>query len=154
MTTVSIRSAAIDDRPYLLNTMRETLARNSAHCQGLYPEVMNQLLEPVLATFSAAVVTPANDPNTILGFIVWRAGVVAFLYVRERLRRKGFATQLLKHADIRAGAVDVVFMVTKVPGAGVDGGPGKLPAMARAAGYDLHYKPHIPLQLQAEILGS
>jgi GNAT superfamily N-acetyltransferase len=154
MTTVCIRPASIADRPYLLGTIRDTLSRNSAYCQGLHPEAMNQLLEPVLATFDAAVVTPTNDQNTILAFIVWREKVVAFLYVRARLRRKGFAAQLLKHAAIAPGPLDVPFMVTKIPGGSADGGPAKLPDIARRAGFELHFRPYIPLQIASELLSG
>lgn len=156
MTKVSIRPASVADRPYLLATIRETLSRNSAYYQGLHPEAMNQLLEPVLATFDAAVATPTTDPDAILAFIVWRKsdGVVAFVYVRERLRRKGFAKQLLRHAAISPGPVDAVYNVTKVPGAGAEGGPGKLPDMARRAGFEIRWRPFIPLQLSADLLAS
>ena len=47
---IAIRSFRPADRAFVMDSMRRTLVRNSAYATGLYPEVINLLVEPVLAT--------------------------------------------------------------------------------------------------------
>jgi hypothetical protein len=152
MTTVSIRPAEIGDRSFLLSTMRSTLLRKSAYCAGLHPEAMNVILEPVLATFSAAVLTTPKDPNTILGFIVWKGQTVAFVYVRDGVRRKGFGRKLIEHAGIKTGVIEAPFLVTKIDPPHPGARPGTLTALAKGRGFELHFRPYLPLDLTARLL--
>src|SRR6185312_10000927 len=69
--------------------MVATLRDNSYFCKGVHPAVLSALVDPVLATYKTLVATPADDEDTILGFIVFQGPeTCAFIYVRSQFRSK------------------------------------------------------------------
>lgn len=137
LATIAIRPFKPTDRAFVLDSMRRTLVRNSAYFEGLQPEVVNLVIEPVLATYQTQVATPQGDHDEILGYIIHDGpGVVGFLYVKEALRRKGVCKFLLRAAGVQPGEIIAPLIVTKLPGA------GNFPKLAGMHGYTLRYRPY------------
>ena len=131
----------------MLDSMRRTLVRNSAYAAGLQPEVVNLLVEPVLATHRTLVATPHGDPDEILGYVCHDGpSCVGFVYVKEALRQKGVATALLHAAGIQKGEVASPLIVTKLPGA------GNFPKLAEQHGYTLRFRPWMMFGVMADLL--
>lgn len=144
---IGIRPSRPSDRAFILDSMRRTLVRNSAYATGLQPEVLNLLVEPVLATYRTLVATPEGQPDEILGYIAHDgAHVVGFLYVKEALRGKGIARALLNSAGIEKGEVVTPLLVTKLPGA------GNFPKLCEAHGYTVRFRPWMVLSQMAAML--
>jgi len=144
---IDIRPFRPEDRAFVLDSMRRTLVRNSAYAAGLQPEVVNLLVEPVLATHETLIATPHGDADEILGYITHDGpSVVGFLYVKEALRQKGIATVLLAAAGIRKGEVVTPLLVTKLPGA------GNFPNLCEAHGYTVRFRPWMVLSQMAQLL--
>ena len=130
-----------------MDSMRRTLVRNSAYATGLQPEVINLLVEPVLATYQTLVATPEADPDEILGYVIHDGpACVGFLYVKEAVRQKGIASALLKHAGIQKGEVVAPLIVTKLPGV------GNFPKLCEAHGYTVRFRPWMGLGQLADLL--
>lgn len=145
--TIDIRRALPSDRPFVLDSMRRTLVRNSAYADGLHPGVIDLLIEPLLATFTTLVATPDGETDEILGYVVHDGPrTVGFLYVREAMRRKGVARALLDKAGVGSGEVVAPLMVSKLAGV------GNFPRWAETKGYTVRFRPWMSLQLAAEIL--
>ena len=144
---IAIRPFKPQDRAFVLDSMRRTLVRNSAYATGLQPEVLNLLVEPVLATYTTLVATPQGDPDEILGYVIHDGPhVVGFLYVKEALRRHGIGSALLKAAGVEKGEVVAPLIVTKLPGA------GNFPKLAETKGYTLRFRPWMGLSQMARML--
>src|SRR5580658_484750 len=89
MAAISIRHAVQTDHRFIEDTMVATLRDSSAFCKGLHPATLSALVDPVLATYQILVATPAEDEDTILGFLVFQdPETVAFVYVRSQFRSK------------------------------------------------------------------
>lgn len=166
MAQITIRPAAPGDHRYITDTIRSTLLINSAFCKGLHPATLEALIEPVLGTYQTLVATPADDPDQVLGFIVFRdPETVAFVYVRSQFRSRmvagakreggGIARALLARAGIARGKpgdgklpeISCAFMVTKM-----DGHFGQqFPALAESKGYRLRFRPYAPLEITARL---
>lgn len=165
-TSVAIRPAVRTDIKFVVDTMVQNLKENSVYCKGIHPATMAALVDPIVATYQILVATSAEDPDTILGFLVYRdANTVAFVYVRswarsrfdEKLGRRaggGVARALLAHGGIARGGfgtnreaaeIACAFMVTKI-----DGMKGKaFPALAEEKGYRLRFRPYAGIDLTA-----
>lgn len=116
--SVTIRPAVRTDIKFVVDTMVQNLKENSVYCKGIHPATMAALVDPIIATYTIVVATAAEDPDTILGFLVYRdANTVAFVYVREWARSKfdeklgkraggGIARALLAHAGIARATND------------------------------------------------
>lgn len=127
--------------------MRRTLVRNSAYASGLQPEVINLIVEPVLATYQTLVATPHGDDDEILGYVLHDGpSTVGFIYVKEAIRQKGIASALLSKAGIAKGEVVAPLIVTKLPGA------GNFPKLCEAHGYTVRFRPWMGLAMMAEML--
>jgi hypothetical protein len=127
--------------------MRRTLVRSSAYANGLQPEVLNLLIEPILAAYTTIVATPEDDADSILGYLVHDGPrTVAFVYVKEGVRRKGIATALASHAGVTRGEVVAPLIVTKMAGV------GNFPRFAESKGYTLRYRPYEPLRITHDLL--
>lgn len=144
---IGIRPFQIQDRAFVLDSMRRTLVRNSAYAAGLQPEVINLLVEPILATYRTLVATPHGDDDEILGYLTHDGpSIVGFIYVKEALRQKGIATALLAHAGVAKGEIAAPLIVTKLPGA------GNFPKLAEAHGYTLRFRPWMGLAMMSRLL--
>lgn len=131
----------------MLDSMRRTLVRNSAYAAGLQPEVINLIVEPVLATYETLVATPHGDPDEILGYIIHDGpSTVGFIYVKEALRQKGIGSALLASAGIQKGEIVAPVIVTKLPGA------GNFPKLCEAHGYTVRFRPWMGLAMMAELM--
>ena len=144
---IAIRPFRPTDRAFVLDSMRRTLVRNSAYAAGLQPEVVNLLVEPVLATYTTLVATPQGDPEEILGYVIHDGPhVVGFVYVKEAIRQHGIATALLKAAGIERGELVTPLLVTKLPGA------GNFPKLCETKGYTVRFRPWMELSRMARML--
>jgi len=144
---IGIRPFQPQDRAFVLDSMRRTLVRNSAYATGLQPEVLNLLVEPVLATYRTLVATPQGDPDEILGYIIHDGPhVVGFVYVKEALRQKGIASALLKAAGVEKGELVTPLLVTKLPGA------GNFPKLCETKGYTVRFRPWMVLAQMGRML--
>jgi hypothetical protein len=129
--------------------MRRTLVRNSAYATGLQPEVINLILEPVLATYATLVATPHGDDDEILGYITHDGpSTIGFIYVKEAIRQKGIATALLASAGIKKGEVVAPLVVTKLPGS------GNFPKLCEAHGYTVRFRPWMALSMMADLMAA
>jgi len=145
--TIDIRPFRPGDRAFVLDSMRRTLVRNSAYAAGLQPQVVDLLIEPVMATHQTLIATPQGDPDEILGYVTHDGpSVIGFLYVKEALRQKGIATALLKAAGITKGEVVTPLLVTKLPGV------GNFPKLCEAHGYTVRFRPWMVLSQMAQML--
>jgi GNAT superfamily N-acetyltransferase len=128
--------------------MRRTLVRNSAYATGLQPDVINVLVEPIMAIYTTLVATPHEDHDEILGYLTHDGPTtVGFIYVKEPLRQKGIASALLDHAGIRKGEITAPLIVTKLPGS------GNFPKLCESHGYTVRFRPWMGLSMMADILG-
>lgn len=166
-TRIAIRPAYPSDLIFVQQAIEGTLRDNSAFCKGVHPATLATLIDPILAAWEVLVATPVDDPDTVIGFLVYRdPQTVAFVYVRSQFRSKidpedgkrkggGIARALLAHAKIERGApggfvpeIACAFMITKM-----DGHRGQaFPALAEAKGYRLRFRPYLPLEITARIL--
>jgi GNAT superfamily N-acetyltransferase len=144
---IAIRPFRSADRAFVLDSMRRTLVRNSAYAAGLQPEVINLLVEPILATYQTLVATPHGDDDEILGYLTHDGpSIVGFVYVKEALRQKGIATALLAHAGITKGELVAPLIVTKLPGA------GNFPKLCETKGYTVRFRPWMGLSMLSDLL--
>lgn len=166
-TSVAIRPAVRTDIKFVVDTMVQNLKENSVYCKGIHPATMAALVDPIVATYTILVATSAEDPDTILGFLVYRdANTVAFVYVRSWARSQpdpqspgkrtggGIARALMTHAGIARGGfgtrreaaeIACAFMTTKL-----DGSKGKaFAALVEEKGYRLRFRPYAGIDLTA-----
>ncbi len=144
---IAIRPFQPADRAFVLDSMRRTLVRNSAYATGLQPEVLNLVVEPVLASYQTLVATPEGDPDEILGYVITDGpSTVGFVYVKEALRQKGVANALLKAAGVRKGEIVCPLIVTKLTGV------GNFPRFCEGKGFTLRFRPWMSLALMASLL--
>jgi hypothetical protein len=154
MATINIRKGTSNDRAFITDSMRRTVSRSSAYAKGLHPEVLNFLLDSILATYTTLVATPgdstgASHSDDILGYLLHDGpSKVAFVYVKEKLRRKGICNALLGAAGVKRGEVVTPMLVTALAGV------GNFPRAAQNHGYVIRFRPWEPLQVTATLLGS
>lgn len=144
---VVIRPALSSDAHFILDSARRTLLRQSAYFEGLEPDVLNQLLWPVMASFDTLVATPDGDEDEILGYLIHDGpSKVAMLYVKEAVRGRGLARALLDSAGIQQGEIICPFVTTKLAGV------GNFPKFAESKGFVLRHRPYLPLSINAQLM--
>ena len=147
MATINIRKGQPNDRAFITDSMRRTVSRSSAYAKGLHPEVMNFLTDSILAIYTTLVAVPLDSADDILGYLLHDGDKnVGFIYVKEKLRRKGIATALLQSAGVKRGEVITPLLVTSLAGV------GNFPRAAQDHGYVLRFRPWLPLQVSALLL--
>jgi len=144
---VVIRPALSSDANFILDSMRRTLLRQSAYAAGLEPDVINQLVWPVIATYDTLVATPPDDDDEILGYIIHDGpGAVGFIYVKEAVRGRGLANALLDAAQIAQGEIICPLLVTKLSGV------GNFAKFCETKGYTVRFRPWLPLSINAQLM--
>lgn len=105
--SVTIRPAVRTDVKFVVDTMVQNLKENSVYCKGIHPATMAALVDPIVATYKILVATPADDADTLLGFLVYQdAETVAFVYVRSQFRSKSQCHHQCERHGARCEAAD------------------------------------------------
>jgi hypothetical protein len=102
----------------------------------------------LLSLWQVLIAAPAADPDFIIGWLLYRdANTVGWVHVRPgETRRKGIARKLLDRAGIEKGIVTVPFLPTRLEDA-----DGSFSRLAQAAGYELRFRPYLPLMAALEV---
>lgn len=60
-------------------------------------------VEKCLSTSTILIAALEDEPDTILGYIVFKDNVIHYIYVKYPLRRQGLARKLITEAEDRSG---------------------------------------------------
>ena len=103
---VEVRPAVDNDLAYISSTWLKAYLSGSALGSRMSHETYYTLHRPLVASLlgrcTVTVAHPAEDHDTILGFIVCAPGVVHMLYVRNAWRGNGIARTLMADRDPNA----------------------------------------------------
>lgn len=156
MATITIRPGIKADHPLVLDSFLHAYGR-SCYGSGVPARVLLSKMEALLASpsWTLSVACLPEEPDEILGFVVWRpevvsdptpsadpftlrvfplrqAGAVAWLQVKELYRRRGIARALWEHAGPHGDEVLSPFAV-----------PDAVAALRRD-GIRLRFRPYMP----------
>lgn len=145
MASISLRPyEAARDRGFVIMSFVRSFGR-SAYATGVDAAVLIDLLDPMLIVWPTTV---AEAGDELLGWLCAKApDHVAWLYVKPDFRRRGVARALLDHAEI-GKQVSTPFMPTK----SIDERTS-FHAFTKARGYQVHFRPYLPLQQVAKVAG-
>lgn len=118
MEHIKIRDAQGTDLNCILDTFMESFFNDSQlanSCRvSIFKKNFRKVIDHILSRSTIQIACFPEDPNTILGYIVYEPGIVHYTFVKMAFRRFGIATQLLNHAFPKDGSVIQFPLKTKM----------------------------------------
>lgn len=108
-----VRDPQPSDMPFIKNTWRESLLRDSPQARGADPRLLNKEIEfvasvlfpsgvgsEIFARANLRVACDKVDPDIVLGFACWQGPALHYCYVNHSLTGHGMLPALLEGAEI------------------------------------------------------
>jgi len=100
---IAHRQATADDLPFIYSTwVRTSLASPLAKhvLPSTHQTAQRQLAERLLIASQVLVASLEDEPAVILGYLIYRPGVVHYAHVKKVFERRGILSGLLDAADL------------------------------------------------------
>ena len=134
---IALRPFCNADRHFVTDSFLKSFGR-SAYAEGLDGRQIIDLIEPLLITWDVLVAADPDEPEEMLGWLCSKGtNLVAWLYVKPTVRRKGVGRALLSRAGI-GPVVSAPFVPTKLF-------DRPFLAEARARGFDTRFRPFLAM---------
>jgi GNAT superfamily N-acetyltransferase len=136
---IALRSGEKSDFPLILDAFWKSYSL-SHHAKGVPAHWLRRLMLPLLDSWQIVCAVAADDPDEVLGFVVYRdTRTIAWVHVKERYRRRGVAAALLAFVGVRKGEVFTPFLATHLE----DG--ASFPKIAHNLGYTVRFRPYLSM---------
>jgi ribosomal protein S18 acetylase RimI-like enzyme len=94
--SVIIRSMTEADIPFIFSSWLKSYKNSQPHVDSdIYYQGQHKLIECILQGNNVLISSPEEDQDTIIGYIVYSADCLHWLYVKSTYRNMGFARSMI-----------------------------------------------------------